>query len=113
MHAATANSAPAYSSKNAAFFRLFTDISGLLDEKERRLYDVGFRDEQSPDNFQPCKYSDSRQGLLINQAALHEIIAEWESAGPPRHHRQHEPQGQRLGLRRHGAVLPATYLGVH
>ena len=78
MQTATVNSAPAYSNKNAAFFRLFTDISGLLDDKERRLHEVSFRDEQSPDNFRPCKYSDSRQGLLINQAALHEIIAEWE-----------------------------------
>jgi len=70
--------APPFPNETAFFCRFFKDIGSYRDEDNRPLHEVDFRAEQSADSYSTCPFRDSREGYLINRAALHQIAAKWK-----------------------------------
>lgn len=65
--------------------RVFADITGLIDDKGRRLHEVAFRSEQDKDDFKVCKFSGSRYGKLMNQSAFQDIFSSWNETLATQH----------------------------
>jgi hypothetical protein len=56
-----------------------TEIGAYLDEDNRRLHEVDFREEQEREVYTRCPFRDSRHGLLMNKSALNQIGSNWGS----------------------------------
>lgn len=68
---------PSYPGRSEMLLRVFVDITGLLDDKGRRLHEAAFRSEQDKEAFKVCKFEGSRHGKLMNQSAFRDIFSCW------------------------------------